>query len=141
MRYSDKIETQAEQRSIGYVHDELEHKIPAEPSGGVNESLCGTTVSVQTGTVEADDLVTLNKKCTQAGKPKIKSATFQKQDDAYLALASGRADAAFADSPVNSYAVTKSQGKFQEAGGPSPAQVGEFIVRQIQGARGYDLLA
>src|SRR5437764_2865710 len=36
---------------------------------GVNESLCGTTVSVQTGTVEADDLVTLNKKCTQAGTP------------------------------------------------------------------------
>ena len=89
---------------------------------GVDNSLCGTTLSVQTGTVEADGVAGLNKNCTQAGKPKIKPATFGKQDDAYLALASGRADAAFADAPVNDYAVVQSHGRFALAGGATPAE-------------------
>src|SRR5256886_3189840 len=67
--------------------------------------LCGRTVSVEKGTTELEDAEKQNKKCTSSGKPAIKLLVFPGQNDANLALASGRAEVDFADSPIIAYHV------------------------------------
>jgi polar amino acid transport system substrate-binding protein len=68
--------------------------------------LCGHTVSVEKGTTELEDAEKQNKACKAAGKP-IKLLVFPGQNDANLALASGRAEVDFADSPIIAYQVRK----------------------------------
>jgi len=68
--------------------------------------LCGHTVSVEKGTTELEDAEKQNKKCKEAGKP-IKLLIFPGQNDANLALSSGRAEVDFADSPIIAYQVRK----------------------------------
>jgi polar amino acid transport system substrate-binding protein len=68
--------------------------------------LCGHTVSVEKGTTELEDAEKQNKKCQAAGKP-IKLLIFPGQNDANLALSSGRAEVDFADSPIIAYQVRK----------------------------------
>jgi polar amino acid transport system substrate-binding protein len=68
--------------------------------------LCGHTVSVEKGTTELEDAEKQNKKCKAAGKP-IKLLVFPGQNDANLALSSGRAEVDFADSPIIAYQVRK----------------------------------
>jgi polar amino acid transport system substrate-binding protein len=67
--------------------------------------LCGQTVSVEKGTVELTDATTQNGKCKTARKPAIKLLVFPDQNGANLALASGRAQVDFADSPIIAYQV------------------------------------
>jgi polar amino acid transport system substrate-binding protein len=69
--------------------------------------LCGHTVSVEKGTTELEDAEKQNKSCKSAGKPAIKLLIFPGQNDANLALASGRAEVDFADSPIIAYQVRK----------------------------------
>ena len=68
--------------------------------------LCGHTVSVEKGTTELEDAEKQNKKCKATGKP-IKLLIFPGQNDANLALSSGRAEVDFADSPIIAYQVRK----------------------------------
>jgi polar amino acid transport system substrate-binding protein len=68
--------------------------------------LCGHKVAVEKGTTELEDAEKQNKKCKAAGKP-IKLLIFPGQNDANLALASGRAEVDFADSPIIAYQVRK----------------------------------
>ena len=68
--------------------------------------LCGHTVSVEKGTTELEEAEKQNKKCKEAGKP-IKLLIFPGQNDANLALASGRAEVDYVDSPIMVYQVRK----------------------------------
>ena len=72
--------------------------------------LCGKTAAVEKGTTQLDDLTAQSKKC------KLHILAFPGQNEANLALQSGRADVVMADSPVNAYAAKKSGGKFKIAG-------------------------
>ncbi len=72
---------------------------------------CGKKVAVQTATVEATDLATKSKACTDAGKPAITINQYQAQDAATTALVSGKDDAMSADLPPSLDAVNKSGGK------------------------------
>jgi len=97
----------------------------AQPKGGsINpDSACGKKVAVQTGTVEADDLTTKSKACTDAGKAAIQIDQFTGQDEATQALVSGKDDAMSADSPVTAYAIKQLSTKIEVAGkiyGASP---------------------
>ena len=69
--------------------------------------LCGHTVSVEKGTTELEDAEKQNKTCKAAGKPAIKLLVFPGQSGANLALASGRSEIDFADSPIIAYQVRK----------------------------------
>jgi polar amino acid transport system substrate-binding protein len=69
--------------------------------------LCGHTVSVEKGTTELEDAEKQNKTCKSAGKPAAKLLVFPGQSGANLALASGRAEVDFADSPIIAYQVRK----------------------------------
>jgi polar amino acid transport system substrate-binding protein len=74
--------------------------------------LCGKKVAVQKGTVQQDDVEAQNKKC----KEPIDLQIFTQQTDVDLALNSGKAQVALADSPVALYAVKQSDGKLKSTG-------------------------
>jgi polar amino acid transport system substrate-binding protein len=77
---------------------------------------CGLNVAVQKGTVQlTDDLPPKEKACKSTGKP-IHVLVYDKQDAATAAVASGKADAMLADSPVVAYAVKQSEGKLASVG-------------------------
>jgi len=84
------------------------------PKGIDPDNACGKTVAVQTGTVqETDDLPGRQKKC---GSNKINVLSYKDQSQATSAVASGKADAMLADSPVVAYAALKSGGKVEALG-------------------------
>jgi polar amino acid transport system substrate-binding protein len=78
--------------------------------------LCGHTVAVEKGTVEKDDATGQSAKCTKAGKKAVTVLVFPDQNGANLALASGRAQLGFADSPIAGYQVKKTNGQFKLVG-------------------------
>jgi polar amino acid transport system substrate-binding protein len=69
--------------------------------------LCGHTVSVEKGTIEFEEAEKQNKKCKSEGKAAINLLVFPGQNDANLALASGRSEVDYADSPIIAYQVRK----------------------------------
>jgi len=83
---------------------------PTEVTGV--EDLCGKTVAVQKGTVQQDDVEAQSKKCDQPIDLKV----FTQQTDVDLAISSGRAQVALADSPVAAYAVKQSDGSLKSTG-------------------------
>jgi polar amino acid transport system substrate-binding protein len=78
--------------------------------------LCGHKVAVEKGTTQQDDTTAQVKKCKAAGKPALKVLVFPDQNGVNLALSSGRAQVAMADSPVADYIVKKSNGQFKVVG-------------------------
>jgi polar amino acid transport system substrate-binding protein len=73
-------------------------------------SLCGHSVSVESGTTEETDAKTQAKQC------KVTVLSFSDQSAANLAVSSGRADVGFADSQVADYIVKQSNGQFESSG-------------------------
>ncbi|MGV9859038.1 ABC transporter substrate-binding protein [Gordonia sp. NPDC003425] len=79
---------------------------------------CGKRVAVQATTTEdTDEIPAKSKACTDAGKPAIDKVKFDSQDEATNALVLGKVDAMSADSPVTAYAIKRSDGKLEAAGG------------------------
>jgi len=87
------------------------------PKGVDADNACGKTIAVQAGTTQLqDDMPVRQKKCTDAGKPKINLDVREKQDQATADVASGKADAMLADSPIVLYAVKQSNGAIEALG-------------------------
>jgi polar amino acid transport system substrate-binding protein len=78
--------------------------------------LCGHTVAVETTTTEQTDAQTQSAKCKKAGKPAVTVLVLGDQNAANLAVASGRAQLGFADTPVAAYQVKKTNGQFKLVG-------------------------
>jgi polar amino acid transport system substrate-binding protein len=78
--------------------------------------ICGATVAVEKGTTEQADAATQGSKCKKEGKPGVSELVFPDQNGANLAVSSGRAQLGFADTPVASYQVKKSNGLFKLVG-------------------------
>ncbi|MEO6858039.1 MAG: ABC transporter substrate-binding protein [Solirubrobacteraceae bacterium] len=79
-------------------------------------SLCGKTVSVESGTTEETDAKAQGAKCKKGGKAAVTVLVFPTQSAANVALSSGRAQVSMADSPVAAYQVKKSNGTFKLVG-------------------------
>jgi len=77
--------------------------------------LCGHKVAVEKGTTQAADAQAEAPKCQSAGHP-LTVEIFNDQNAVNLALSSGRADVAMADSPVAAYQVKQSGGTFRLSG-------------------------
>jgi len=82
-------------------------KASGGPQPNTLSDLCGHTVSVEKGTVELEEAEKQNKKCKSEGKATIKLLVFPGQNEANLALSSGRAEIDYADSPIIAYQVRK----------------------------------
>ena len=91
-------------------------------AGGPNVTsladLCGRVVAAEKGTTQQMDAQGQSAKCTSAGKPAVNVQVYNDQNAVNLALSSGRAQVAMADSPVAAYQVKKSAGTFRVAGQP-----------------------
>jgi polar amino acid transport system substrate-binding protein len=91
-------------------------------AGGPNvrslADLCGHTVAVEQGTTQQADAQAQAEKCKPAGKPGMTVQVFNDQNAVNLALSSGRAQVAMADSPVAAYQVKQSNGTFKVSGSP-----------------------
>jgi len=79
-----------------------------EPKGP--QDLCGRTVAVEKGTTQLADVTAQKKKC------KLTVLAFPDQNQANLAVSSGRADVSMSDSPVAAYIAEKSNGKLKLIG-------------------------
>lgn len=80
--------------------------------------LCGKTVAVEKGTTQQSDAQAQTGKCTSQGKPAVTIQVYNDQNAVNLALSSGRAGVAMADSPVAAYQVKLSSGAFKLSGAP-----------------------
>ncbi|MGC1815061.1 MAG: ABC transporter substrate-binding protein [Solirubrobacterales bacterium] len=100
--------------------------IYVKASGGTNftslDQLCGHKAAAEKGTTQQDDITTQDQKCKAEGKPGVTGVILPDQNGVNLALSSGRADAALADSPVAAYIVKQSNGQFKVSGGPFPPE-------------------
>ena len=92
-------------------------KASAGPSITSLAGLCGHKVAVEKGTTQQADAQAQASKCQSAGKS-LSLQIFNDQNAVNLALSSGRADVAMADSPVAAYQVKQSAGTFKLSGQP-----------------------
>ena len=105
------------------------------PKGVDPNNACGKTIAVQKGTTQLeDDIPVKQKACTDAGKPKINLVVREKQDAATADVATGKADAMLADSPVVLYAAKQSQGKVEALGDIYDAAPYGYVIPKAETA-------
>jgi polar amino acid transport system substrate-binding protein len=103
------------------------------PKGVDPNNACGKTVAVQKGTTQLEvDIPVRQKKCTDAGKPKINLVVREKQDQATSDVADGKADAMLADSPIVQYAAKQSQGKIEALGNIYDAAPYGYVIPKAE---------
>ena len=78
--------------------------------------LCGTTMGVQTGTIQDEDADALSAACTDAGSEPIEVLRYSSQADVTTNLVGGKIDVMYADSPVGQYAALQTGGQVEQLG-------------------------
>jgi polar amino acid transport system substrate-binding protein len=119
---SSFTDTKERQKTVDFVdYFSAGTSFYVKASGGPNVTsladLCGHKVAVEKGTTQQDDSTAQEAKCKSGGKT-LTVAIFNDQNAVNLALSSGRADVAMADSPVAAYQVKLSNGQFKVTGSP-----------------------
>jgi polar amino acid transport system substrate-binding protein len=103
------------------------------PKGVDPDNACGKTIAVQKGTTQLeDDMPKRQAKCKSTGKPDIKLVIREKQDQATADVATGKADAMLADSPVVLYAAKQSGGKIEPLGTIYDAAPYGYVIPKAQ---------
>jgi polar amino acid transport system substrate-binding protein len=120
---SSFTDTKARQQTVDFVTyfnagTSFYVKSSGAPSITSLADLCGHKVAVEKGTTQQSDAQAQAGKCTSAGKSAVNVEIFNDQNAVNLALSSGRADVAMADSPVAEYQVKQSGGTFKLSGQP-----------------------
>jgi polar amino acid transport system substrate-binding protein len=115
---------------------------PGNPKNVDPAKPCKATVAVQKGTVqEEEDLPPKIAACKKAGTPMRDPLVYTGQDQATAAVASGKADAMLADSPVVAYAVDQSDGKLEALGDIYDAAPYGYVVPKDQKEMGDAIVA
>jgi polar amino acid transport system substrate-binding protein len=91
-------------------------KSSSSPQFSTLADLCGKTVAAEKGTTEEEALKAQAAKCSKEGKKTLTVLVFPTQNEANLAVTSGRAELGMADSPVVEYAVKQSNGALKVVG-------------------------
>jgi polar amino acid transport system substrate-binding protein len=91
-------------------------KTDGGPTVNTLADLCGHSVGVERGTVQADDATAQSAKCKQAGNDGVKVLVYPDQNAANLSISSGRAEVGMADTPVAAYIAEQSNGQFKLTG-------------------------
>jgi polar amino acid transport system substrate-binding protein len=132
---SSFTDTKAREKTVDFVdYANVGESFYTKAQGGTQiksiSSICGLTVSVETGTTEQADAKTQSKKCTTAHKKAVTVLSFPSQNGANLAVSSGRAQLGFADTPVASYQVKQNKGEFKLVGAAyAPAPYGIAVEK------------
>lgn len=79
-------------------------------------NLCGAKVAVQTGTTQEEEVNKDNEQCKADGKDAIDIQSSKLQTDVTTAVASGKADIFYADTPVAGYAIKQTGDTFEALG-------------------------
>ncbi|MGH9304174.1 MAG: ABC transporter substrate-binding protein [Acidimicrobiales bacterium] len=112
---SSFTDTKAREKQVNFVDYFSAGEAFYEPANSTHAfnglaSLCGHTVSVESGTTEQADALSQAKKCH------VTVLAFPDQNAANVAVTSGRAQLGFADSQVSAYIVRESKGQFKLTG-------------------------
>lgn len=81
------------------------------------DDVCGSTIGVQTGTFQEEELKAFSTQCTDGGKDAVDILQFGSQSDVTTNVVGGKADAMYADSTVSSYAAALTAGQLEVIGG------------------------
>lgn len=91
-------------------------------------SLCGRSIAVETGSVEAFSVQDEQKKCSASGRPAMNIQTYEEQAQANLALETGRAQVDVGATDSLAYTIQTAPGKFKLVGGYPPKTLGGVAV-------------
>jgi polar amino acid transport system substrate-binding protein len=94
------------------------------------ESLCGTTIGVQTSTIQDDELTEATKTCEEDGEEPIEVVRYESQADVTTNLVGGKLQAMYADSPITAYAVEQTSGEVETVGEIKDAAPYGIVVSQ-----------
>lgn len=124
-------ERTAEFNMIGYIMVGSSYAVATgNPNGFDPENVCGTTIGVQTGTWQEEELAMFSEECTSAGKDAIEVLSYGNQSDVTTNLIGGKLDAFYADSTVSDYSVKLSGDQVEVIGGIRDAAPQGIVVAQ-----------
>ncbi|WP_369370292.1 ABC transporter substrate-binding protein [Promicromonospora sp. Populi] len=124
-------ERTAEVNMISYATAGSQFGVGAgNPEGFDPENLCGTTVGVQTATIQDDELTELSQTCEDEGEDAIDVVRYDSQADVTTNLVGGRLEAMYADSPITAYAVEQTSGDVETIGEIRDAAPYGIVVSQ-----------
>ncbi len=110
-------ERQAEVDMISYIAAGSTFSVQkGNPRGLDPADLCGTTMGVQTGTIQDEGADQLSADCEAKGAAPIEVLRYNSQADVTTNLVGGKIDVMYADSPVGQYATVQTQGKVEQLG-------------------------
>lgn len=110
-------ERTAEANMISYAVAGSQYGVAAgNPEGFDPESLCGTTIGVQTSTIQDDELTAATEQCEKDGEEPIDVVRYESQADVTTNLVGGKLQAMYADSPITAYAVEQTSGEIETVG-------------------------
>ncbi|MGO1384860.1 MAG: ABC transporter substrate-binding protein [Arachnia sp.] len=111
-------ERMASYTMIGYISVGSSYAVKAGNDAGFDpDSVCGSSIAVQTGTYQEEELAAFTAECTEAGNEAIDILKFGSQSDVTTNVVGGKADAMYADSTVSSYAVALTGDQVEVVGG------------------------
>jgi len=116
--FTDKKEREKVVNFVDYFTAGISFYAKASASSSVKSlgDLCGKTVAAEKGTVELEEATAQSATCTKAGKKAVTVLSFPGQNPVSLAVVSGRAELAMADSPVVAYQVKQLSGQLKLVG-------------------------
>jgi polar amino acid transport system substrate-binding protein len=94
------------------------------------ENLCGTTIGVQTSTIQDDELTEATEACEKDGEEAIDIVRYESQADVTTNLVGGKLQAMYADSPITAYAVEQTSGEVETVGEIKDAAPYGIVVSQ-----------
>lgn len=94
------------------------------------ENLCGTTVGVQTSTIQDEELADISEQCEEDGEEPVDVVRYESQADVTTNLVGGKLQAMYADSPVTAYAIEQTDGKVETIGEIRDAAPYGIVVAQ-----------
>ncbi|MFD2793952.1 ABC transporter substrate-binding protein [Promicromonospora vindobonensis] len=124
-------ERTAEANMISYAVAGSQFGVAADnPEDFDPENLCGTTVGVQTSTIQDDELTEAAKDCEEDGEEPIDVVRYESQADVTTNLVGGKLQAMYADSPITAYAVEQTSGEVETIGEINDAAPYGIVVAQ-----------
>lgn len=124
-------ERTAEANMISYAVAGSQFGVAADnPEGFDPENLCGSTIGVQTSTIQDEELTEATKDCEDDGEEPIDLVRYESQADVTTNLVGGKLQAMYADSPITAYAVEQTSGEIETIGEINDAAPYGIVVAQ-----------